>query len=166
MKQWMIVPIVGVGLVLAGLWLARTLWPDDAGLIRRQLSRLAEAVTFDQTPGLLGSVARGRQAAQVFTATARVGISFGGLGQVEGQDAIAALAAQACQLVTSVRVSFPDTQVSVSGESATVEATGVASGTTRSGESFREIREFRMLYVRDRGDWLIASVEEVRPVEQ
>ena len=166
MKRWMIIPIVAVGLAAAGVWLVRTIWPDDAGHIRRQLSRLAEAVTFDQNPGPLGSVARGRQVAQAFTTTARVGLVFGGLGQVEGQDAIAALAAQACQLVTSVRVTFPDAQIAVSGDTATVEATGVASGTTRSGESFREIREFRMRCVREQGDWRIASVEEVRPVEQ
>ena len=166
MKRWMIIPVVGVGLAVAGVWLVRTIWPDDAGHIRRQLSRIAKAVTFDQTPGLLGSVARGRQAAQVFTTTARVGLTFGGLGRMEGQDAIAALAAQACQLVTSVRVTFPDAQVAVSGDTATVEATGVAAGTTRSGESFREIREFRMRCVRDHGDWRLASVEEVRPVEQ
>ena len=167
MRRWMIISVVGgLGLIAGVVWLARTIWPDDAGHIRRHLSRLAQAVTFDQNPGLLGSVARGRQAAREFTAAARVKLDFGGLGQVEGQDAIAALAAQACQLAASVRVTFPDARVAVAGDSASVEATGMADGLACSGEAFREIREFRMRCVREQGDWRIASVEEVRPAEQ
>ncbi len=166
LRGWLIVACVMVAAIAALVWLARTIWPDDEGRIRGQLTRLAEAVSFDQTPSPLGSVARGRRAAQAFTSTASVSINFGGLGNVEGQNAIAALAAQACQLVSSVRVSFPDSKIVVSGDSAMVEATGVATGKSRSGESFREVREFRMRCLRDGGGWLIASVEEVQPVVQ
>ncbi len=166
MKRWLIVACLMVAAIAALFWLARTIWPDDEGRIRGQLTLLAEAVTFDQTPTPFGSVARGRQAAQTFTATARVNINFGGLGNVEGQNAIAALAAQACQLVSSVRVAFPDSKIVVSGDSAMVEATGVATGKSRGGESFREVREFRMRCLRDGGAWLFASVEEVQPVVQ
>ena len=149
-----------IGLAVWG-WLV--LHPSPEKAIRSRLNDLAKTISFKSGSGMLGQAYNAEKVSEFFTPDVDVEINLAGTEplSIQGRDEVMALAAKARSHLTSLKVEFPDMNVTIDpdGKSAKVNLTGKA---TVPGERDISAQEFDFKLKKVDGKWLIYHVETVR----
>lgn len=167
MRDWIrigvILAVVGVGGWYGWHWL----FLSDEAEIEAVLDRIAESVQAADDEGAIGGLARaallGRELAPNVTIDA--GPPF---QRLTGRESIIATAARLRGAVRNLEIHFPDIAIDVAPDRqsaaalVTAEARFVEPGAGRGVNA----RELEIGFVRLNGDWVIATVSLVRPLER
>lgn len=151
-------------LAVAGLcfWLWTVFFPSPEQVIRSRLNALAKAISFNSNSGMLSRAYDAEKAAGFFTTNVEVDVNVSGYDPISlhGRDEVFQ-ALQASLRLSSLKVEFPDMNISVSpdAQSAKVNLTGKA---TVPGERDISAQEFNFMLKKIGGKWLIYQVETVR----
>jgi len=132
-------------------------------LIRKRLLDLAQAASFSPNEGPLAKVWNAEKMGDFFTTDVVVSLDAPGVpAQVlNGREAVLQAAAGARSALNGLAVEFPDINVSVGPDkqSAVVDLTAKASV---RGERDRYVQEFKLVFKKTAGQWLIRRVEPVK----
>jgi hypothetical protein len=156
---------IGAVLVLLGLafWLWTVLFPSPEKVIRARLNALAHAISFKANGGLLSKAYNAQKAADFFTPDVQVEVNVTGYDPIvlHGRDEVLQIAMAAHSRLTSLKVEFPDMNITVGadGQTAKVNLTGKA---TVPGERDISAQEFNFMLKKTDGKWLIYQVETVK----
>jgi hypothetical protein len=157
--QIVLVLVIG-GLAVWG-WMA--LHPSPEKAIRSRLNNLAKTLSFKSGSGMLGQAYNAEKISEFFTPDVDVEINFAGVEplSIQGRDEVMGFAAKARSHLTSLKVEFPDMNVTIDpdGKSAKVNLTGKAAV---PGERDISAQEFNFQLKKVDGKWLIYRVETVR----
>ena len=159
--------IVQIALVIAviglAFWLWTTLFPTPEKIIRSRLNAFAKAVSFKSGSGLLSKAYDAQKAADFFTEDVDVEMNLAGYEPVllHGRDDVLQVALGARAKLMSLKVEFPDMNVTIDpgGQTAKVNLTGKA---TVPGERDISAQEFNFLLKKIDGKWLIYRIESVK----
>ncbi|HTV39342.1 MAG TPA: nuclear transport factor 2 family protein [Candidatus Sulfotelmatobacter sp.] len=159
--------IVLAALVALGVWLWTIFFPSPEKIIRKQLTKLAQDVSFSQNENDLVKVAGAQNVADFFTENVEVNITVQGRGQetLTGRDQIRTVALESRQEATSLDVKFPDVNVTVAPDRNSAVA-DVTVDATVSGERDAIIQELDITFQKIDGHWLISKVETVQGVSK
>jgi len=154
---------VVVALIGVGFWLWTVLVPTPERAVRSRLSKLAATLSFKSGAGLIAKALQAEKTADFFTTDVVVDMSVIGFEPitVNGRDEVVQLAMAARTRLTSLKVEFPDMNVTISpdGQSAKVNLTGKA---TVPGERDISAQEFNFQLKKVDGKWLIYHIETVK----
>jgi hypothetical protein len=155
--------ISAAALIGLGIWLWTVLFPSPETAIRSRLNALAKALSFKSSGGLLSQVYDAQKAAEFFTTNVDVEVSIAGYEPISlhGRDEVLQIAAGARSHLTSLKIEFPDMNISIDpdGQSAKVNLTGKG---IVPGERDISAQEFNFLLKKVDGKWLIYEVETVK----
>ncbi len=155
--------IVLIALAALGVWLWLTLFPSPEKIVRRQLAKLAQDVSFSKDENNLVKIADAQSVADFFSSNVVVNIDVPGHEEqtIAGRDEITQAALLSRQQATDLDVKFPDVNVTVAADklSATADVTVQA---TVSGEANAVLQEVKFTFEKIGGHWLISKVETVR----
>jgi len=159
--------VIQIVLVLAiiglAVWGWQALHPSPEKAIRSRLDNLAKTLSFKSGSGMLGQAYNAEKISEFFTPDVEVEINFNGVEplSIQGRDEVMALAAKGRSQLTSLKVEFPDMNVTINpdGKSAKVNLTGKA---IVPGERDISAQEFNFQLKKVDGKWLIYRVETVR----
>jgi hypothetical protein len=150
-------------LIALGIWLWFVLFPSPEKIIRKQLARLAHAVSFSSNESDLAKLAGAQGLAAFFSTNAQVNIDVPGYEQhtFADRDEItqAALASRAA--VSSLTLKFPDMNVNVAPDKQSAIA-DVTVEANVAGEKDDIVQEMKFIFQKMGGQWLISRVETVR----
>jgi SnoaL-like protein len=150
---------------VAGLavWLWTVLHPSPEKVVRSRLKALAKAMSFKSGAGTLAKAYNAEKVSEFFTPDVVVEVNVAGFEPVSlnGRDEILKIVAAAETRLTSMKVEFPDMNVTfgADGQTAKVNLTGKA---TVPGERDISAQEFNFQLKKVEGKWLIYRVETVR----
>ena len=158
---------VQICLALAVIGLAYWLWtvlsPSPEKVVRSRLNALAKAISFKSGSGTIAKGLRAQNAGDFFTTDVDVEINLAGIEPISlhGRDEVIQIAMAAQARLTSLKVEFPDMNVTfgADGQTAKVNLTGKA---TTPGERDISAQEFNFHLKKVDGKWLIYRVETVR----
>ena len=156
---------IGLAIVLAGLafWLWTVMFPSPEKVVRSRLNALAKAISFKSGASTIAKAYNAEKAAEFFTTDVDVEVSLAGFEPISlhGRDEILQIAMAARSRLTSLKVEFPDVNITFSadGQTAKVNLTGKA---TIPGERDISAQEFNFQLKKVDGKWLIFHVETVR----
>jgi ketosteroid isomerase-like protein len=155
--------ILLAALAALGVWLWTIFFPNPEHVIRKQLAKLAQDVSFSQNENNLVKVADAQSVADFFSSNVEVNITVPGHEQqtLAGRDQITQAALASRTMATELDVKFPDVNVTVAPDKQTATA-DVTLDATVSGESNAIIQEVKITFVKVDGKWLISAVETVR----
>jgi hypothetical protein len=150
-------------LIAAGFWLWTILFPSPENIVRRRLAQAASEASFKSGENPLVSAARAETFAGFFSTNVEVDINLPEHGQHNfvGRDEIMQAAAGAHSAVSSLKVEFPDMNVTVGPD----KLSAVADATLKvqaAGEKDFYVQEMKFTFQKIGGDWLITRVETVR----
>ncbi len=155
--------ILLAALVALGVWLWTIFFPNPEHVIRKQLAKLAQDVSFSQNENNLIKIADAQGVADFFSSNVEINITIPGHEQetMAGRDQITQAALASRTVATDLDVKFPDVNVTVAPDknSATADVTVDA---TVSGERNAIVQEVKFTFVKVNGKWLISAVETVR----
>jgi hypothetical protein len=156
-----------VVLAAAGLWYGwQRLFPDDAAQIEAVLQRVAEGVG-GESGGGVSAIARAAALQSEFApdVTVDAGPPF---QRIRGRDAIISAAARVNGTVRNLDVRFPDVDITVQPDRqrATALVTAEARYDEAGGGSGFDAREFEVVFTRLDGEWVIAAVTLVEPLNR
>jgi hypothetical protein len=150
-------------LAALGVWLWMVLFPSPEKIVRRQLLKLAQDVSFSQNENNLVKIADAQSVADFFSSNVEVNIDVPGHEEqtLAGRDQITQAALISRQQVTDIDVKFPDMNITVAADklSATADVTVQA---TVSGEPNAILQEVKFTFEKIGGQWLISKVETIR----
>jgi SnoaL-like domain len=159
--------IVLVALAAVGVWLWTIFFPSPEKIIRKQMVKLAQDVSFSQDENNLIKIAEAQNVPGFFSSNVEVNITIPGHEQqsMTGRDEIRTAALASRQAATDLDVKFPDVNVTVAPDrnSATADVTMDA---TISGEHDAIIQELNITFQKTDGQWLISRVETVQAVSR
>jgi hypothetical protein len=146
-----------------GFWLWTVLFPSPEKVVRSRLNALAKTISFKSATGGLANAYNAEKAAEFFTADVDVEVNLAGFEPVtlHGRDEVLQIALAARGRLTSLKVEFPDMNISFGPDknTAKVNLTGKA---TVPGERDISAQEFNFELKKIDGKWLIYHVETVR----
>jgi hypothetical protein len=155
--------IFAVAIVGLAIWGWTALHPSPEKIIRSRLNSLAKALSFKSGSGTLAQAYNSEKAAEFFAPDVEVEINPAGFEplSLHGRDEVMHIAMLAHSRLTSLKVEFPDMNVTVDpgGQSAKVNLTGKA---TMPGERDISAQEFNFKLKKVDGKWLIYQVETVK----
>jgi hypothetical protein len=154
-------------IVALGVWLWLVLFPSPERAIRKQLTKLAQTVSFSANEGDLAKLASAQNVAGFFSTNVEVNINLPGREQqaFAGRDEITQAVLASRSAVSGSDVEFPDVNVTVSPDkqSATADVTVEAK---ISGQPDPIIQEMKFTFEKSEGKWLIRKVETVRTLSK
>jgi hypothetical protein len=159
-----LVPVVlGLAVIAVAIWLWTVLFPSPERAIRSRLNALAKAISFDSKGGLLTQAYNAQKVGEFFTTDVDVEVDVSGYGPMSfhGRDEVLQAAAGARTQLSSLKVEFPDMNITLDPDSqgAKVNLTGKA---TVPGERDVTAQEFNFLMKKVNGKWMIYKVETVK----
>ncbi len=151
------------GLIASGIWLWGMLFPRPEKVIRHQLAKLAADVSFSQSEGNLSRLARVENVADFFSSNVEVNIDMPGREQhsFAGRDEITQAALGTRQAVASLRVKFPDIDVSLAPDKQSAMADSTVE-VSISSDPDPLVQELKISFQKTEGNWLIDKIETVR----
>jgi hypothetical protein len=145
------VAVLVIGTVM--IWLNRNEWA-----IQHNLSRLRRLVEKSENESALTTAVRAREISLFFTA--QVNVSLGApLPKLDSREEVAAIALHVRSTADTIQLKIRDRRLTLapSGTSATMSLT--AEGIVRmGGQTDRDIREFRLDWIKRDGRWLISGL--------
>jgi hypothetical protein len=150
-------------LIAAGFWLWTILFPSPENIVRRRLAQAASEASFKSGENPLVSAARAETFAGFFSTNVEVNINVPEIGQhnFAGRDEIMQAAAGARAEVSSLKVEFPDMNVTISPDKMSAVA-DVTMKVQAAGQKDFNVQEMKFTFQKIGGDWLITRVETVR----
>jgi hypothetical protein len=171
MKRF-ILALTGGMLLLAGGWFAKSqIYPSEAARILRSLDDLAALLSYPEGEGNLAAVQRTSTAVDYFTPDVNIDINVPGVDEfrLNNRDELQhlLLAARRYSPHVNVQLLDPIVDLDVTGDSATVRLTAVASiaGINRHQDELSAM-EARLQLRRTAGHWRIARAETVDTLKQ
>lgn len=154
---------LAVAVIGLAFWLWTVLFPSPEKVIRSRVNALAKAISFKSGSGALAKAYNAQKAAEFFTVDVDLEVNLAGYEPISlhGRDEIVQAAAAVQMHLSSLKVEFPDMNITISpdGQSAKVNLTGKA---TIPGERDVSAQEFDFQLKRVDGKWQIYHVETVR----
>jgi hypothetical protein len=159
-----VVPIILIAAVIGlAVWLWGVLFPSPEKVVRSRLNALAKAISFSSSGGALGKAYDAQKAANFFTTDVDVDLNVAGYDSISlhGRDEVLHVALAARSRLSSLKVEFPDMNITIDpgGETAKVNLTAKA---TMPGEKDISAQEFNFMLKKVDGKWLIYKVETVK----
>jgi ketosteroid isomerase-like protein len=150
-------------LAVAGVWLWTVLFPSPDSIIRKRLAQVAAEASFPPGENPLVIAARSENLAGCFGTNVEVNINVPEHGQHNfvGRAEIMQSAAGARSAVGSLKVEFPDMNITVSPDKQSATA-DVVLKVQAAGEKDFYVQEVKFTFQKIEGDWLITRVETVR----
>jgi hypothetical protein len=158
------VPIIIAAAVIGmAFWLWSVFFPTPEKVIQSRLNALAKAISFSSSGGALGKAYDAQKAANFFTADVDVELNVPGYDSISmhGRDEVLQVALGARARLTSLKVEFPDMNITIDpgGQTAKVNLTAKAMV---PGERDISAQEFNFMLKKVDGKWLIYKVETVK----
>ncbi|HWD91047.1 MAG TPA: hypothetical protein VG938_01730 [Verrucomicrobiae bacterium] len=158
------IPIILAAAVIgAAFWLWTVLFPSPEKVIQSRLNALAKDISFSSSGGALGRAYDAQRAANFFTTNVDVELNVSGYDSISlhGRDEVLQVALAARSRLTSLKVEFPDMNITIDpgGETAKVNLTAKA---VVPGERDISAQEFDFMLKKVDGKWLIYKVETVK----
>src|ERR1700744_3145897 len=123
--------ILAIAVIGLAIWLWMALFPSPEKVIRSRLNALAKAISFSSGSGLLTKALDVQKATDFFTTDVEVEMNLAGYEPIllHGRDDVRDVALAARSRLTSMKVEFPDMNVTIdpSGQTAKVNLTGKAT---------------------------------------
>jgi hypothetical protein len=155
--------VLFVAVVALGFWLWTVFSPSPEKVVRSRLNQLAKVMSFKSGSGNIANAYSAQKAADFFTPDVDVEVNLTGFEPVtlHGRDEVLQIAMGARSRLTSLKVEFPDMNITFSPDrqTAKVNLTGKA---TVPGERDISAQEFNFELKKVDGKWLIYRVETVR----
>jgi hypothetical protein len=155
--------VLAAAVVGLAFWLWTTLHPSPEKVVRSRMNALAKAISFKSGTGNLAKVYNAEKVSEFFTPDVEVQVNIAGFEpmSLHGRDEILRIMAAAGARLTSLKVEFPDMNVTFGpdGQTAKVNLTGKA---TVPGERDISAQEFNFQLKKVEGKWLIFQVETVK----
>lgn len=160
-------PLASVAVVVLALIAGTVLWtrlfPSDEAEIRALLDEVRTALT-EPSSGRLEQVARARAVSARLAPDITIDLGAP-WGVLRGREAVLAAVARAAGRLDSAAIQFQETEIVVA------EGREHASGTTvvearEAGQTRAAAREFSIDFQRIDGQWLIAAVAAVAPLDR
>ncbi len=150
-------------LIAAGVWLWTILFPSPEKIIRQRLAQAASEVSFKSGENPVVSAARAETFAGFFSTNVEVNISLPEHGQHNfvGRDEITQTAMAAHSALNSLKVAFPDMNITVGPDKLSAVADVVVQVQAAGDKDFY-VQEMKLTFQKIGGDWLITRVETVR----
>lgn len=158
--------LVLAALVGLGIWGWRVLHPSPEQIIRKRLAQLAQSASFGPNEAPLAKLWNAQELGKFFTADVQIAFDApGASGVLNGRDQLLERVMGARSVLTSLRIEFPDINVSVGedGESAVVDVTAKARV---SGEREPYLQELKITFQKNGGQWLIRRVETTKTLSR
>ena len=156
---------IGLAAAVIGLafWLWTLLFPSPEKVIRSRLNALAKAISFKSGTGAIAKAYNAEKVSEFFAPDVEVEVNLAGFEPISlhGRDEILQIATAAGSRLTSLKVEFPDMNITfgADGLTAKVNLTGKA---IVPGERDISAQEFNFQLRKVDGKWLIYKVETVR----
>jgi hypothetical protein len=149
--------------IAAGVWLWTILFPSPENIVRKRLAQAAAEASFKSGENPLVSAARAESLTGFFSTNVEVNINVPELGRHDfvGRDEIMRAAAGARSAFGSLKVEFPDMNVTVGPDKLSAVA-DVTVKVQAAGEKDFAVQEMKFTFQKIGGDWLITRVETVR----
>lgn len=155
--------VIALALIALAVWGWMALHPSPEKIIRSRLNALAEALSFKSGSGTLSQAYNAQKVSEYFTPDVEVDVNLTGFQAISlhGRDEVMQIALAARSRLTSLKVEFPDMNVTIAadGQSAKVNLTGKG---IIPGERDISAQEFNFNLKKVDGKWLIYHVETVR----
>jgi hypothetical protein len=155
--------VLAIAIVGLAVWGWMVLHPSPEKVIRSRLNELAKTLSFKSGTGALAQAYNAQKASEYFTPDVEIEVNLAGLEPVSlhGRDEVMQIAMGARSRLTSLKVEFPDMNVTIDpgGQSAKVNLTGKA---TMPGQKDISAQEFNFNLKKVDGKWLIYHIETVR----
>ena len=135
-----------------------SLRPTDEHKIRGQFRTLSERVSKTKKEGVISAAGTAQAVSKLFTNSVTVEIV--GLAWNSGpysRESIAANVLRGRALFDSIRLSFDDMEIEVSGTRAKTFTSAVLSGVLHDGRKIREVRELETILKKNGSEWLFSS---------
>jgi hypothetical protein len=162
MKRVLQIALAAAVIALA-FWLWSTLFPTPEKVVRSRLNALAKAISFKSGTGAIAKAYNAEKVSEFFTPDVSVEVNLAGFEPISlhGRDEILQIATAAGSRLTSLKVEFPDMNITFGpdGTTAKVNLTGKA---TIPGERDISAQEFNFQLRKVDGKWLIFQIETVR----
>ena len=151
--------------IVAGVWLWTVLFPSPENIVRKKLAQAASGASFKSGENLLFTAARAETFAALFNTNVEMNIDLPEHGRhsFEGREEIMQAAAGARAEVKSLKVEFPDMNITVSPDKLSAVA-DVTVQVQAAGEKGIYVQEMKFTFQKIGGNWLITRVETVRPL--
>lgn len=155
--------VLFVVLAALGFWLWTILFPSPEKIIRGQLTKLAQDVSFSQNENNLVKIARAQSVADFFSTNVEINLNVPGRESQSfaGRDEITQAAMASRQAASALDVKFPDINITIAPDenSATADVTVEA---TVSGQRDAIVQEMKFTFQKTEGKWLITKVETIQ----
>lgn len=155
--------VLVIAIIGLAVWGWTAMHPSPEKVIRSRLNDLAKALSFKPGSGALAQAYNAEKVSDFFTPDVDLEINLTGFEPVSihGRDEVMQIAMAARKRLTSLKVEFPDMNVTIGpdGQSAKVNLTGKG---TIPGERDISAQEFNFNLKKVDGKWLIYHVETVR----
>jgi hypothetical protein len=150
-------------LLASGVWLWAVFFPSPEKIIRKQLASVAGEISFNSGENPLVIAVRSENLASRFGTNIEVNISAPEYGRqdIVGRAEITQAAAAARARWSSLKVEFPDVNVTVAPDKQSAVA-DVALKVQAAGDKDFSVQEMKFTFQKFGGDWLITRVETVR----
>ena len=163
MMRWILRLALLGGLIVAGIWGWRVLFPGPEQIIRKRLTQLAETASSTGNEGALARLAHAQKLTSFFTPDVEIIIDMPGQYShtINGADELMQAAAAARSLGTPVQIELLDVTIVLGPDQQTAEAhmTGKA---TVPGDRTPQVQELKAQLQKVEGQWLIKRAETVR----
>jgi hypothetical protein len=156
---------IGLAVAVVGLafWLWTSMFPSPEKVIHSRLNALAKAISFKSGTGNLAKAYNAEKVSEFFASDVYVEVNVAGFDPISlhGREEVLQIATIAGARLTSLKVEFPDMNISIAadGQTAKVNLTGKA---TIPGERDISAQEFNFLLKKVDGKWLVYRIETVR----
>jgi hypothetical protein len=122
--------ILAVAVIGVAFWLWSVLFPSPEKVIQSRLNALAKAISFSSSGGALSQAYDAQKAANFFTTDAEMELNVPGYDSISlhGRDEVLQVALAARSRLTSLKVDFPDMNITIDpgGQTAKVNLTAKA----------------------------------------
>ena len=162
MKEWFTRIILLSVLGALGYWGWTLSFPNPEEVIRKRLGALAREASFFSNEGVMAQAWNATLLSDFFTTDVEVTINVPGTEHsINGRDELLHVAMGARQVVSSLKLDFPDIKVVVAPgkEAAVVNLT--ARGKV-AGQKEYFLQELRLRLIKVKRDWLIKEIVTVR----
>jgi len=155
--------IFAAAIIGVAFWLWTVLFPSPEKVIRSRLNALAKSLSFNSGSGLLGKAYDAQKAAEFFTTDVDVEVNLTGYEPISlhGRDEVLQIVVAARSRLTSLKVEFPDMNISLGADGQTAKVNLTGKGTI-PGERDISAQEFNFMLKKVDGKWLIYQVETVK----
>ena len=153
--------------VAAGLWYGwQWFFPSDEAQIVAVLERIADGVSSGTDEGDVARLARAASLRHEFAADVTVDAGPP-LARINGREAIIGAAARTSGSVRNLEITFTDVSIAVASDrqSATAVVTAEARFDEGGGRGI-DARDLELVFTRHEGNWVIAAVTVVRPLDR